>query len=127
MAKRTILDSIQFPVVIRRLFLSWLAAVTISYMVLSRPLQQLHTMDGVSQMSLAGMIVMLVIFFITITVIGHFQKDHKYERWLILAIYTLLSVVTLCSNFSWPLACTFLLLLVVLVVYALYGWQYSLV
>ena len=126
MAKRNIMNSFQIPAVIRRLMISWLAAATISYMVLSRPLQQLNSMDGISQMSLSGMLAMLVIFFITITVIGHFQKNHTYERWLMLAIYTLLSVVTLCTNISVPLTGACLLFFVILVIYALQGWQSSL-
>lgn len=125
MTKRNISDSIKFPVVIRRLLLSWLAAATISYMALPRPLQNLQSMNGISQMSIAGTVVMLIIFFAAFTVIGHFQKDHTYERWLILIIYGLYSITALSANFSWSFLVTCLLLFAVLSIYALKGWQNS--
>lgn len=125
MTKRNISDSIKFPVVIRRLLLSWLAAATISYMSLPRPLQNLQSMNGISQMSIAGTVVMLIIFFAAFTIVGYFQNKHTYERLLILIIYGLYSVTALSANFSWSFLVACLLLFTVLSIYALKGWKNS--
>ena len=91
MTKSKLNDAFHFPVMIRRLLLSWLATATISYLVLPQSLRQLYTLDGVKQMSLSSLAVMSVIFFVAITVIGLCNNKHTYERWLMLGFYGILS------------------------------------
>ena len=125
MAKRDVIKNLEFPVIVRRLLLSWLIAATISYLVLSAPLRCLQTTGGIAQMSLIGTIIMTCIFLATFTIVGYFRKRHIYERWLMLITYTILAVSSLQSNFSWSFLVGCLLLWIVLFVYAVAGWNSS--
>lgn len=125
MTKNKLNDAFHFPVMIRRLLLSWLAAATISYLVLPQSLRQLYTLDGVKQMSLSSLAVMSVIFFVAITVIGFHTKRHTYERWLMLGFYGILSFFSIGANFNWPFLIGNLILFVILILYCISGWDTS--
>lgn len=125
MARRSIIDNLQFPTIVRRLLLSWLIAATISYLVLSEPLRNLQTTNGIAQMSLVGTIIMTAVFLITFTVIGCFCKQHKYERWLMLAAYTILIGCSLISNFTLAFLVGCLFVWTILLFYAITGWNSS--
>lgn len=123
MSKQNLTKSLRLPVVIRRFLISWLIASTISYLVLPQTLKMLSDLNGVSQMSMISTAIMIVIFFVSITIIGLFFKDNKYERWMLLAIFFLLSALTLHSNFTWPFLFANLLVLLILLQYAFKGWE----
>lgn len=123
MAYRNIADSLKIPTLIRRLLLSWLIAASISYLVLPLPLQDLQTTNGISQMSMVSMIVMILIFTTAFTVIGFYWNSNRYESWLIVFVYAALSTFTLISNFSWPFFAVCFLLWLLLLIYAIKGWN----
>ena len=125
MAYRNLADSFKIPKVIRRLLLSWLIAASISYLVLPQSLQNLETTDGISQMSFVSMVVMTLIFATTFTIIGFFWNSNHYESWLIVLVYTTLTIFTLIPNFSWPFLVGCILLWLLLLIYAIKGWDSS--
>lgn len=125
MIKGNLEDLFRFPVMIRRLLLSWLSAATASYFALSQPLKQLSSLDGIRQMSFVAMVVMTLIFFIALTVIGCYRKHHRYERCLLFGIFSILATITLIFNFTWQFFFGNLLLVAILLVYALKGWNAS--
>lgn len=123
MANHSIHTILQPSAVLRRLVLSWLIAVTLSYLVLPQDLQSLSNLDGLTQMSLGAVCVMTCIFFIAFNLIGYFTNSVQIERWLIVSVFTILSVVSIFTNFHWAYFVTCGIVTLILIVYALKGWN----
>lgn len=123
MAKRISNSILRAPNVLRRLILSWLIAVSISYLVLPGNLQSLADLEGLRQMSMLSVLIMTGIFFCTFTVIGYYWNKPEFERWFLLGVYMLLSGVSLHRCFTWPYFICCSVLFLVLVIYALQGWN----
>ncbi|MBR3972448.1 MAG: DUF2079 domain-containing protein [Oscillospiraceae bacterium] len=104
---------------IRRLILSWLLAAGVEYLLLSAELRNLSGLSCIAAMSSGRMILVACAVFAAVCAI---QVD-AMERWLIAAAFAFLAVLSLAVSFTWPLLIACLLILAVLVVYALRGWN----
>ena len=104
---------------IRRLILSWLLAAGIEYMILPSALRDLSGLSGIAEMSLIRMIPVTCAAFALLSAI---QVD-SMERWLMAVAFAVLAAVSLAASFTWPLLIACMLILAVLVVYALRGWN----
>lgn len=123
MAKRSITTILQPASVLRRLLLSWLCAVAISYMALPQNLQSLSSLDGLARMSLGAVCVMTSIFFGACSVWGYFKDNARIERWLIVGIFAVLTCVTTIINFHWMYLLGCFSILIILIIYATKGWD----
>lgn len=123
MAKPTINSILQPSAVLRRLILGWMCAVTISYGVLPRSLQQLSSLEGLAQMSLGSVCIMTCIFFAAFSVLGYFRNNVQLERWLIVTLYALLAGLSLIVNFHWAYLIANCVVIIILIVYAWKGWD----
>ena len=106
---------------IRRLILSWLLAAGIEYMMLPPQLRDLTNLAGIAAMSPMRMMLVTCGAFALVCVI---QAD-AVERWLMAAAFAVLAAVSLAASFTWPLLVVCVLVLAVLTVYVLRGWNGS--
>ena len=123
MASHYIHTILQPSAVLRRLILSWLCAATLSYLVLPQDLQNLSVLDGLSQMSFAALAIMTCIFFLLFNLWGYFRNNIRIERWLIVCVFTVLSSISICTNFHWAYLFACCAIVFILIVYAFKGWN----
>jgi len=119
-------SSFRAPVIIRRLLLSWLLAVTISFGVLPAHLKDLHSLAGIAQLSLASVLIMTAIFFCALNVLGRYWRTFSLERWLLAAVFCVLAVLCLTNTFTWAFLMVCCAVQLILVWYAISGWDSSL-
>lgn len=106
---------------IRRVILSWLLAAGVEYMMLSPQLRDLTGLSGIAEMSPVRMLLVTCTAFALVCAI---QVD-AVERWLMAAAFAGLAIMSLTASFTWPLLAVCILVVGVLVVYALRGWDGS--
>ena len=113
------------PDLIRRLILSWLTAVTIVYAMVPQNLKNIAATDCFTALSLPVVLMLAADVFIIIFVLScvFSYQTAKGERFAIAGVFLLLSILTLTASFSisYLLACV--LILAILCIYAIYGWQ----
>ena len=109
----------------RHLILSWLLAVTVEYLRLPTVIRSLDGLDGLPYMSLSRIIGSICLTYLFLWLLGHFFSTKIVERWCMTAVFAILAATSILSSPSWPffLFCT--LVLVGLVIYSLFGWNFS--
>lgn len=109
----------QYPVLLRRLFTAWLTAAALEYLLLPKDLRALDHLSGIVQMSFPRLLAVtaLVVFWLFIA------NKEKAERFFLPGLWLILSAATLNASFSWPFLTACLLVLAVLTVYSLRGWD----
>ena len=108
---------------IRRFILSWLMAALVEYLLLPAPLRSLQGLAGLAEMSLVRVLFITAAGVCLLSAIGLWEDTGKAERWCIVAIFALLSLLSLAASFSWAFLILCVLVLAVLTVYALMGWN----
>lgn len=109
-------------IVIRRVILSWLLTVTILYAILPAELKSVQNTDGVALMSFSALIILSGIFFFLFTFVEkHIQA--LPERQLIFLTFSVLAFICLVYNFTWSFFFCCLLCLILLLIYAIFGWK----
>ena len=103
----------------RRLILSWLTAAGLEYFLLSAELRDLSGLSGIAEMSPLRMVLVTAAAFALACVI----RIDALERWLIVAAFAFLAALSLAASFTWPLLVVCGLILAVLIIYALRGWN----
>lgn len=111
------------PAWIRRLLLAWLSAITVELLLLPKELQRLDKLSGIAQMSLGRVLLVTAVLWLLLWVISRFANTGRSERWLITSVFAVLSAVCLISSFSWAFLVVCVLILGILCVYALFGWN----
>ncbi|MBQ9166834.1 MAG: DUF2079 domain-containing protein [Oscillospiraceae bacterium] len=119
MAKKTF----DFSDLIRRGILSWLVAVNVEYLRLPGELRQLEGLEGLGQMSFFRVIGVTCGAAVLLWGISCFAKPAKYERWGIVAGFAVLAGAALRASFTWAFLAVCALVLVILVVYGVGGWD----
>lgn len=125
MEKHSIHNILAPSSLLRRLLLAWLCAVTVSYLVLPPELQSLSSVNGLAQQSLGAVFVMTGIFFAAFSIWGFYHNNTMMERWLMATIFALYAIVSITVNFRWSYLISCCVILLVLIIYALKGWNYS--
>lgn len=111
---------------IRHLFTAWLFAITIEYFMLPKELRNLATITGLNQMSLIRVIIITLLGTCILVAINHFFTGSDITlKWLPTCIFSALTIAVLKNSFSWTLLMTCSLIIVILVMYGLYGWDNS--
>ena len=108
---------------VRRLLLSWLMAALVEYLLLPAPLRSLQGLAGLAEMSLVRVLFITAAGVCLFSAIGLWEDTGKAERWCIVATFALLSLLSLAASFSWAFLILCVLVLAVLTVYALMGWN----
>jgi len=111
------------PAFIRRLLLSWLTSVTIAYCVMPRTLQNLQGLDALQQMWLPSIPIMVMIFFSLLCVLAYFRDMEQLERWFFVPVFSILAFFSVRSSYTMPFLIVNLLILILLFVYAIFGWN----
>ena len=107
---------------VRQLVFAWLFAALLEYLLLPATLRDLSGLKGLAQMRLGRVIAVTAIVTALLWVISRYSK---MERWGITAAFGLLAVAALSASFTWVFLVLCLLMLLILAVYGLFGWDAS--
>ena len=113
------------PGLVRHIVLSWLLAVVIEYFILPSELRDLDVLNGLAQMSFLRVIGITCGLSVLLTAIACFVKTQTFERWGIVSTFAVLAVAALRVSASWAFLSACGVVLVVLVVFGIYGWDKS--
>lgn len=115
---------LQFPTIgdwIRHIFLGWLVAAFMEYLLLPDALRGLASTEGLAAMSLMRVLIVTVMVTIGLAVVSCFYKIEKIERWSMTGIFLLLACMTLDRSYSNAYLAVCGVVTVVFVVYAIQG------
>lgn len=110
---------------VRHIILSWLLAVVIEYSILPNELRDLAKLAGLAQMSLIRIIGITCILTILLVRISYIAKIERAERLSIVIAFAVLAIVALLSNSTGAFLTVCILVLIILVVFNIYGWDKS--
>lgn len=109
--------------VLRHIFLGWLTAATLEYLLLPRDFRDLAGLDGLKAMSFVrvlGVGAVLALLFAGLSQVTGIQKA---ERWSMAAVFALYAAAALSAAPAWPLLWVCAMVLGVLLAFALRGWN----
>lgn len=109
--------------VIRHLFLGWLIAAALEYLLLPRDLQGMEQLTGLSAMSFPRLLLVTAGTAVLLWVVSLFFSTRTYERWAIPAVFSLQAAFVLTVSFRWPLLLACLMILGLMVFYAIGGYD----
>ena len=107
----------------RHLIFAWLLAVTVGYLRLPVELRGLETMEGLEQMSFAGMLLITVAAAGLLSIASRYFCLRSAERWGMVGLFTVLAYVSVPASFSWPYFTVCTLVIVGLILFGFYGWD----
>ena len=109
--------------IIRHLILGWLVAAALEYLFLPQSYRNLAGLEGLKAMSFVRVLGFALGIALLFTGLSRVVGTQKAERWGVAAAFAIYTAAALSATPSWPLlgACT--LVLGVLMVYALRGWN----
>lgn len=110
------------PILIRRAIVSWLTGAAMEYLLLGVSVGDLQGLTGISRMSAGRMVAVAGAVFILLTLAQRFLPENA-ERWGLWTAAAVLCAGAMVSSFTVPFAAAGFLVLAVLTVYALWGWQ----
>lgn len=109
---------------IRRIVLAWLTAAAAEYLLLPAELRDLSGLSGLAQMSMGRMVIVAAVVFLLTALLSKLLPDTA-ERWMLFAAAVVLSGAALAASFTWAFLAACVLVLAVLLLYALCGWNGS--
>lgn len=107
---------------LRRGLLLWLVAVTVEYLFLEETLRDLASLKGIAQMSPVRMVLVAMLTGAMMYLLRK-RLTSGVERMLLAVVYTGLSMLSLMASFTWPFFFACLLIQIMVLVYALWGWR----
>jgi len=108
---------------VRRLLMGWLLAAVLELLLLPAGLRDLGILQGIGQMSLLRMGIVIGAVTILLTVLSYNQSTVSWERWGIVVAFFALALLSMGASSTWPFYGACMLIFVVLVIYALIGWN----
>ena len=108
---------------IRRLVLAWILAAGLEFAKLPGAARTLEGLEALAWMSPGRMVMAAAVVFLMSCVIFYLIQNEVVERWLVTASFAALAVLSLTASFTWAFGAVCLLVLGVLTVYALRGWD----
>jgi len=109
------------PALAGSILAAWLAAAAVEYLLLPGQLRSLESLDGLREMSVFRILVMTAI----ISILLIYMKAPRLRRWTTAVGFAVLSCTALLHAFSWPFLAGCVLILGILFVYSLCGWNSS--
>ena len=119
------ISQIHIRSIIRRVILSWLLAAVVEYLLLPSELQNLADLNGLAQMSFFRAIGITCGIAVLLTGISCFVQTQTMERWGIAAAFAVLAIAALRASATWAFFVVCMLILAILVVFGIYGWDKS--
>ena len=107
---------------VRRFVLLWLIAVTAEYLYLNEQFRDLTVLDGIGTMSPVRMGAVAAVAAGLLFLLRRYLTE-GVERMLLAGVYTVLAFASLMASFSWPFFAGCVLVQVLVLVYALWGWN----
>ena len=107
---------------LRRGLLLWLAAVTVEYLFLDKTLRDLSELKGIAQMSPVRMVLVAVMVGAALYLLRKWLTAGT-ERMMLAVVYTVLAMLALTASFTWPFFAACLLVQILVLIYALWGWR----
>ena len=117
------------PGVVRKLIVSWLFAAVVAYFALAPEDRVLLGTNSLSKTSLSGTLLSLAACFAVLSVSEGLLRGKKksilltIERALVPGLFLLLAIPALIASYALPFLIAVLVVFVLLVVYALFGWD----
>lgn len=108
---------------LRHLFLSWLIAAAVEFLLLPSELRALDALRGLAQMSLLRVGAVTAFCAAVLTALNLFWDLRIFERWGMVGAFAILAGFALRTSFTAAFAGICALVLLILTVYALFGWQ----
>ena len=105
---------------VRQLVIAWLFATFLEYVLLPAGLRELSGLKGLAQMSLTRVLLFTAMVTALLRVVSRYTKA---ERWVLVSLFAMLAVASLVASFTAAFAVFCLLVLLILVAYALFGWD----
>lgn len=112
-----------FGDIIRHVLFAWLLAAAVEYLILPRQLQCLDILDGLAAIPFARMAGMICIAVSFLAGLSLFLDIRIVERWGIVAVFALFASAALAASFSWAFLMACVLLLALLILFAVRGWN----
>ena len=113
----------QIPDILRRIFISWLAAATLEWLSLPGELRELENLNGLAQMSFTRLVLITCGGTVLFSLLSLWRNTESVEKWSIVCIFAVLAVSVLYASFSWAFLTVCALIEIGLVVYAIRGWN----
>lgn len=107
---------------LRRIFLGWLTAVLVQYLCLPPDLRSLEGLESLAAQSVLLLMGLTALLFVLLCLLARWIETAWLERWAIFAVFGILVTLSLHASFTVPYLLACLLVLVVLGVYAWFGW-----
>lgn len=111
--------------IIRHIFLAWLAAALLEFLLLPSQLRDMQTLKGLAAMSFPRLLTVTAIGALVLWGISTRLSTGIYQRWAAVAVFGLLAVLALTASYSTAFLVICLLVLAVLTVYAVWGHDKS--
>ncbi len=112
-----------FGEIFRHLFLSWLLAALVEYLLVPADAKSLSDMSAVAAMSFPRLLLITVLGAGGLWLASNFFSFAKYERYAIPAVFLILTVVTLANSHHTAFILICLTVLAVLAVYSIWGYK----
>lgn len=112
------------PPLIRRLLLAWLIAAAGEFLLLP---DGVKTMNGLQALSAMSFPRLLIVTGAVLALLDGFSRllDHRMERGLLVGVYIILASSALMATFTWSFLAVCLLVFVLLLMFAIKGWNGS--
>lgn len=110
---------------VRRLLLAWILGAGLEFFSLPDAVRTLEGLDALAQMSLVRMAITTAVIFLMACVVFQLLRKEAVERWLVSAGFLALAAVSLMASFTWAFGAVCALVLGVLTIYGLRGWDDS--
>ncbi|MBO5078065.1 MAG: DUF2079 domain-containing protein [Oscillospiraceae bacterium] len=111
--------------IIRHIFLAWLAAALLEFLLLPGQLRDMQTLKGLAAMSFPRLLTVTAIGALVLWGISTRLSTGIYQRWAAVAVFGLLAVLALTASYSTAFLVICLLVLAVLTVYTVWGHDKS--
>ncbi len=113
----------RLPNLIRQIIIGWVLAVTIEYSILPKELRTLAELTGLAQMSMLRLAAITCCTAAILFGLSARFDTVKIERWSLVGVLAVLISAVLRSSYSAGFYVACLLILMVAVLYALFGWN----
>ena len=107
---------------IRRFLLIWLFAVSAEYLYLDKTLRDLSDLSGIGRMSFVRLSALAAVAAGGLFLLRRYLTAER-ERLLLAAVFTVSAMSALWVSFSWPFFAACVLIQLLVLVYAFWGWN----
>ncbi len=121
--KKLHLQKLNIPTFIQYALASWLAAITVEYLLLPKEVRPLTGLVGISLMSGTGIFLIAALVFVVLTVASSYFRIKDMDRWLLVGAFSIYATSAVINSFSWAFFGGCVLVMGILVIYAVYGWN----